>query len=159
MKGGREMKFDKKNILLEVEVKNKIELFNIISEYALTNGIVNDNDKEKLVNAFLEREAEVSTGLQDSFAIPHAKSDFIKVPTVIFLKLRQPIEWDTFDDKPVSNVFALLVPSKFEGTLHLEMISKIATSLLEDEFINSVKHSSDLDELEKQINKAMKGAY
>ncbi|MGT2784425.1 PTS sugar transporter subunit IIA [Streptococcus merionis] len=151
------MKFDRKNILLDVDAKDKLELFGIIANYALKNEIV--DDKEKLVNAFLERESEVSTGLQDSFAIPHAKSDFIKLPMMLFLKLQNPIEWETFDDKPVSNVFALLVPSKFEGTLHLEMISRIATSLLEDEFTNSVKNSSDIDELEKQINKAMEGAY
>lgn len=85
----------------------------------------------------------------------------ISLSTVIlvFLKLKNPIEWETFDDKPVSNVFALLVPSKYEGTLHLEMISRIATSLLEEEFIDLVKNSSDLDLLQKYITKAMEGAY
>ncbi|MCK1158683.1 fructose PTS transporter subunit IIA [Streptococcus uberis] len=151
------MEFDKNNILLNIRVKDKLDLFNTIADYALKRNII--DNKDLLVNAFLEREKEVSTGLQESFAIPHAKSNFIKEPTVFFLKLVEPIEWETFDGQPVSNVFALLVPSKYEGTLHLEMISKIATSLLEDEFINSVKNSSNIDEIEKQIAKAMKGEY
>ncbi|WP_165211124.1 PTS sugar transporter subunit IIA [Streptococcus tangpeifui] len=151
------MEFTKDNILLNVNVKDKLELFRYIAQYAGKKNII-DNESA-LVAAFLEREEEVSTGLQDSFAIPHAKSDFIKVPTVLFLKLKEPIEWETFDEKPVSNVFVLLVPSKNRGILHLEMISKIATSLLEEEFITSVKNSSDKDELEKQIKKAMEGAY
>lgn len=158
LKGGEGiMEFNKDNILLNVDVKDKTELFYYIAQYAKENNII--NDELELVLAFLNREEEVSTGLQDSFAIPHAKSDFIKVPMVLFLKLTNPIEWETFDEKPVSNVFALLVPSECKGTLHLEMISKIATSLLEEDFINSVKNSSDKDELEKQIKKAMEGAY
>ena len=147
------MKFERNNILLDVEAKDKLELFNIIADYALEHDIA--KDRGELVNAFLAREAEVSTGLQDSFAIPHAKSEIIKAPTVLFLKLKSPIEWETFDGKPVSNVFALLVPTKYEGTVHLEMISKIATSLLEDEFVQSVKNSFDIDELYKQIGQRM----
>lgn len=156
-KGGQLMEFTKENILINVNVKDKTKLFHYIAQYAKIKNII-DNEAE-LVEAFLEREEEVSTGLQESFAIPHAKADFIKIPTVLFLKLSHPIEWETFDDQPVSNVFALLVPSENKGTLHLEMISKIATSLLEEEFITSVKNSSDKDELEKQIKKAMEGAY
>ncbi|MGT2908137.1 PTS sugar transporter subunit IIA [Streptococcus dentiloxodontae] len=151
------MEFTKNNILLDVNVKDKIELFHYIAQHVKDKGII-DGESE-LVEAFLEREKEVSTGLQDSFAIPHAKADFIKKPTILFLKLTHPIEWETFDDQPVSNVFALMVPSEYKGTLHLEMISKVATSLLEEEFINSVKNSSDKDELENQIIKAMEGAY
>lgn len=156
-KGGRTMNFTKDHILLNVEVKNKTELFRYIATYAQEKGII--DDKSELVSAFLEREEEISTGLQESFAIPHAKSDFIKAPTVFFLKLTQPIEWETFDAKPVSNVFALLVPSKNKGTFHLEMISRIATSLLEDEFITSVKNASEKDVLLTYIKKAMEGEY
>lgn len=151
------MEFTKDNILVNVNVKDKIELFHYIAKYAKEKSIV--SNESELVEAFLEREKEVSTGLQETFAIPHAKADFIKKPTVLFLKLDHSIEWETFDGQPVSNVFALLVPSENKGTLHLEMISKIATSLLEEEFINSVKNSSDVGELEKQIKKAMEGAY
>ncbi len=150
------MEFKKDNILLNVDVKNKNELFEYIAKYAFKKQII--ENKEKLVQAFLDRELEVSTGLQESFAIPHAKSETISQPTVLFLKLKSPIEWETFDYQPVSNVFALLVPSRFEGTLHLEMISRIATSLLEDDFINLVKKSSNVDELKNIISKAMEGA-
>lgn len=127
------MKFDKENILLNVNVKDKKDLFAYIARYAKKKRII--DDEQLLIKAFTNRESEVSTGLQNSFAIPHAKADCIMKPTVLYLKLLHPIEWETFDDKPVQNIFALLVPTKHEGTLHLEMISRIATSLLDDEFI------------------------
>ena len=149
------MKFDKENILLNVNVKDKKDLFAYIARYAKKKRII--DDEQLLIKAFTNRESEVSTGLQNSFAIPHAKADCIMKPTVLYLKLLHPIEWETFDDKPVQNIFALLVPTKHEGTLHLEMISRIATSLLDDEFIMIVKKSSNIDELEKTILSAMKG--
>lgn len=151
------MDFKETNILLNVHAKDKLDLFNIIARYAVQHQIVNET--APLVEAFLNREREVSTGLQDSFAIPHAKAAFIKEPIVLFLKLEQPIEWETFDDQPVSNVFALLVPSEFQGTLHLEMISHIATSLMEAEFTDIVKHTDDVTELTFAISKAMNGGY
>lgn len=149
------MKFDKENILLNVNVKDKKDLFVYIASYAKKKQII--DDEQKLIKAFINRELEVSTGLQDSFAIPHAKANFIKEPTIIYVKLNHPIEWETFDEKPVQNIFALLVPDKYKGTIHLEMISRIATSLLDDNFIKVVKDSSNAKELETVILNAMKG--
>lgn len=149
------MKFGSNNILLNVDVNDKNELFAYIASYAKKQNII--EDEARLVDAFLAREAEVSTGLQESFAIPHAKANFIKEPTIIYVKLNHPIEWETFDEKPVQNIFALLVPDKYKGTIHLEMISRIATSLLDDNFIKVVKDSSNAKELETVILNAMKG--
>lgn len=151
------MEFNDKNILLDVDVADKLALFNYISDYAVSHGIV--TEKQKLIDAFMEREAEVSTGLQDSFAIPHAKTDFINEPIVIFLKLRQPIAWETFDDQPVSNVFALMVPTQYQGTTHLQMISNIATLLMEDDFTDLVKNTTDIQVLSQAISDAMKGNH
>lgn len=147
------MEFNEENVLINVDVQDRLALFEYISDYALIKGIV--KNKEKLVEAFLEREKEGSTGLQDSFAIPHAKSDFVIKPAIIFLKLKKPIQWETFDDRPVANVFALLVPKECEGTVHLQMISNIATLLLEEEFTNFIKNTEDIHLLKKEISKAM----
>lgn len=149
------MKFDNNNILLNIDVKDKDDLFAYIAKYAKEKGVI--DDEQTLIAAFINREKEVSTGLQDSFAIPHAKSDCIKEPTVLYLKLLHPIDWETFDDNPVQNVFALLVPIGYEGTLHLEMISRIATSLLEEKFIKTVKKSSNVNKLKSVITEVMKG--
>ena len=87
------------------------------------------------------------------------KAAFINEPIVLFLKLSQPIEWETFDDKPVANAFALLVPSEFEGMVHLQMISQIATSLMEESFTDIIKHTDDVTLLTKTISSAMNGEY
>lgn len=149
------MDFKEENILLDVDVASKEELFEVIANYAYQSGYV--ANKAETCSAFNEREAEYSTGLQDGFAIPHAKSKSVIRPTVLFVRLKQEIEWETFDESAVKNVFALMVPKEDEGTVHLEMLSRLATALLEAEFIQQVQQSGDKTELVELIKKEMIG--
>ena len=78
-------------------------------------------------------------------------------PTVLFIRLKQEIEWETFDDSTVKNVFALMVPKEDEGTVHLEMLSRLATALLEETFIQQIQRSEDKTQLVELIKKEMIG--
>ena len=102
------------------------------------------------------KEEEYSTGLQDEFAIPHAKSTHAKEVAIFFVKCKNELDWETLDDSKVKYLFALIVPMKNAGNEHLLMISKLATSLLEDEFKDKVKSSTDKAELKEYILKIMK---
>ena len=75
------MKFDKENILLNVNVKDKKDLFAYIARYAKKKRII--DDEQLLIKAFTNRESEVSTGLQNSLANTHDKADCIMKPTVL----------------------------------------------------------------------------
>ena len=104
------MKFEKEDVLLNVNVADKESLLKKISEYAEEIGFT--NDPEGLLGSFKKREEEYSTGLQDGFAIPHAKSEAVERVGIIYVRLEKPIEWKTYDNKPVTDVFALMVPPK-----------------------------------------------
>lgn len=149
------MDFKESNILLDVAVASREELFEVIADYAYESGYV--ANAAETCKAFNEREAEYSTGLQDGFAIPHAKADTVLEPTVLFIRLAREVEWETFDDSAVKNVFALMVPREDEGTVHLEMLSRLATALLEDEFIQQIQESEDKTQLVELIKKVMIG--
>ena len=75
----------------------------------------------------------------------------------MYLRTKQGIEWGTLDDKKVNYMFALLVPANYEGNIHLQMISTLATCLLEDDFKEKVKSSCDRAELKKYIQEKMEG--
>ena len=115
----------------------------------------NPDDEDALYHDFLEREKEFSTGLQDGFAIPHARTDNVKKVTVMFLRNKDGIDWQTLDDEPVKYIFALLVPKQSAGDVHLKMISSLATALLEDEFKDTIISSNDKAELTRYILKMM----
>lgn len=149
------MKFTKENILLNQEAESKEALLRVIAKYAKMQNIV--DSEEATYRAFLKREAESSTGLQDGFAIPHAKDETVKTPTVIFVKNKKRIPWETFDDQPVQYVFALLVPKTEQGTVHIQMLSALATALMEDDFKNAVIRNTSIAELVTIISNEMIG--
>ena len=141
-------------IFFDVVAASKEELLDFISEKALEFGIT--DSKEGLKDAFLKREEEYTTGLQDGFAIPHAKTEYAKETAVFFVKCKNQLDWGTLDDTKVNYAFALIVPKEAAGNEHLMMISQLATNLLEDEFRDEVKSATDKSVLKEYILKNMK---
>lgn len=138
-------------IFLNEDYKSKQELLSFIAAKAEELNIC--DTKEGLLEDLLAREAEFSTGLQDGFAIPHARSSHVKKVSVFFIRNKSVLDWETLDDSEVHYLFALLVPKENEGNIHLQMISKLATCLLEDDFKYKIKSTSDKSELKDYILK------
>lgn len=57
------------------------------------------------------RERLGSTALGRSVAVPHARIAGLNSSVAAFLKLNEPVEFDSLDGKPVDLLFALLVPA------------------------------------------------
>ena len=142
-------------IVLKSNRNNKHLISTFICEKAKQFHIT--DQEEDLYIDFMNREAEFPTGLQDGFAIPHARTERVKKIAIMYLRTKQGIEWGTLDDKKVNYMFALLVPANYEGNIHLQMISTLATCLLEDDFKEKVKSSCDRAELKKYIQEKMEG--
>lgn len=138
-------------IFLNEDYKSKQELLFFIAAKAEELNIC--DTKEGLLEDLLAREAEFSTGLQDGFAIPHARSSHVKKVSVFFIRNKSVLDWETLDDSEVHYLFALLVPKENEGNIHLQMISKLATCLLEEDFKDKIKSTSDKSELKDYILK------
>ncbi|WP_300926566.1 PTS sugar transporter subunit IIA [uncultured Dubosiella sp.] len=138
-----------KNIFLNKNFQSKNDVLNFISNKAAEYEIC--DSAAGLYEDLQKREQEFSTGLQDGFAIPHARSSHIKDVSVFFIKSSNELEWETLDDSKVKYFFALLVPEKNEGNIHLQMISQLATCLLEDDFKNKIKTSDSQSELKEYI--------
>ena len=108
---------------------------------------------DAVMNAFLAREAEGTTGMMEGFAIPHAKSDAITEAAVIVVKDESGVTgWDTMDGAPVNVAIALLIPGAQAGTTHLKILSKVAEALMDEDFRATVKGSTDAAEIAKTIN-------
>ena len=96
-----------------------------------------------LEEAIWEREANYSTGFGHGFAIPHCKNAAIQANSLVLLKLRQPVPWNSSDDKPVS-VVILLVIREFDGAAeHMKIISTLARQIMHEDFRASLEQASD----------------
>ena len=142
---------EQENIYLNEDLHNKEEILEFIAEKAYHLGIT--DDKEALLKDLWKREGEYSTGIQDGFAIPHSKSKYVKKPSILYIKSNNAVEWETLDESDVRYVFTLLAPEENKDNIHLQMLSKLATCLLEDDFKDKIKSTSDKSELKDYILK------
>lgn len=130
--------FDIKYIDLNLNTSEKFETIRHLAALA--------EDRLENIDNYVEdvkaREAMSTTGIGDGVAIPHAKSSWVKVPTVIVGKSSQGIEWEALDDEPVNLVFLIVVP-KDGGDEHLKILQVLAVSLMDDEFKEEILATND----------------
>lgn len=139
------------NVFVAEDFASRDEALSFVSNQAVKAGLANDADA--VMNAFLAREADGTTGMMEGFAIPHAKSDAITEAAVIVVKDESGVTgWDTMDGAPVNVAIALLIPGAQSGTTHLKILSKVAEALMDEDFRATVKGSADAAEIAKTIN-------
>lgn len=76
-------------------------------------------------DCLLARERLGSTGLEDGVAIPHGRVGGIGGAVGAFVRLKQGVDFDAQDQKPVDLVFGLLVPEDATDE-HLQILSQLA---------------------------------
>ena len=88
-------------------------------------------DERTILDLLLARERLGSTGVGAGIAIPHGKLDDLPQVSAVFARLREPIEFDAIDERPVDLVFLLLAPEQ-AGSDHLKALA-LVSRLLRDE--------------------------
>jgi PTS system fructose-specific IIC component len=92
------------------------------------------NDPAAVVTSALAREATVSTGLGDGIAIPHAKTDAVSEPVVVYARSRAGIDWYSRDGKPATELFLIAVPEQAAGDAHLTILGALSRKLVNAQF-------------------------
>ncbi len=138
------------NVFVNQSLDTREDMLRFISDRAVELGVT--DDASAVYDAFIAREGMGETGMTDGFAVPHAKSAAIKDASVIVVKNDHPLDWPSFDDKPVDIAISLLVPDGEAGTTHIRLLSKTAVLLMRDEFKNLLRSSDDRKAIADAIN-------
>lgn len=91
-----------------------------------------------IFHTLLERERLGSTGVGRGIAIPHARFSGLDTITGMFLRVRNPVEFDAADGQPVDLLFVLLVPANSEGE-HLRVMARISRLLRDDRACEKIR--------------------
>ncbi len=139
------------HVFLGQDLADRDSVFAFIADRAVELGMA--TDAAELVEAFLAREAEGTTGMMEGFAIPHAKTAAVNEAAIVVVKDPAGVtDWDTMDAKPVNVAIALLIPGSQAGTTHLRMLSKMAEALMDERFRATVRESDDASAIARAIN-------
>ena len=139
------MLINKEQVFLDLDFKSKIDVLKFISEKAREFNITDSS--EGVLKDFIKREEEYPTAIAPDFAIPHAKSQYVKEARLFFLRLNNAIEWGSPDKFKVKVIFGIFVPASEKGTRHIKILSSIATELMDDKFKESILNSKNEEEV------------
>lgn len=139
------------NIFLDIELNDQNEAFDSIANIAITNNIISSENKQALILSLKKREKMSSTGLGDHIAIPHCRNNVILKPAVLFLRLKNEINWKAIDKKLVKIIIVLLIPENEVSNTHMEILSIIATKLIEPTIRNILQTSISKVEIIKTL--------
>ncbi|MFS0752541.1 fructose-specific PTS transporter subunit EIIC [Oceanobacillus sp. 1P07AA] len=106
------------------------------------------NNVDTFKKAILNREAQSSTGLGDGIAMPHAKTDSVNEPAVLFAKSRQGIDYDSLDGQPAHLFFMIAVPDGNNDT-HLQTLASLSKLLMEPTFVEKLNAASTPEEVQQ----------
>lgn len=132
-------------IFLNLAAKNREEALNAIIDGMAAGGYV--SDKRKYLSAVMERESSGTTGIGFGVAIPHGKSDGVTSPCVAYARLSTPVDWNSFDGKPVTDIFLIGVPKENAGNDHLKILIALSKNLMHDEFRSALDQAKTPDEI------------
>jgi PTS system nitrogen regulatory IIA component len=92
-----------------------------------------------IFNRLVERERLGSTGLGHGVALPHGRIAHLDQSIGAFIKLDQPIDFDSIDGQPTDLLFALLVPEHHTEE-HLQILASLAGMFSNLMFCNKLRH-------------------
>ena len=110
------------HIVLDLEVSSKKRLF---EEAGLLLESESGLSRAAVFECLFAREKLGTTALGHGVAIPHGRHAEVQAATGAFIRLKEAVDFDAPDNKPVSLVFVLLVPESATGE-HLEILSHLA---------------------------------
>ena len=110
------------------------------------------SDRNAVLDAVLERERAMSTGLEDGIAVPHAKTAAVDTLTAALGIRREGLEFESADGKPTKIVFLLIAEQNNPGP-HVRALAKLARLLSDPEMRAALiksKTAEDILEIIKQ---------
>ena len=117
----------------------------------------NLSDPVRYKEAIFAREAQGSTAIGEGIAVPHAKSDSVKTPGLASVTAAGGVDYQAPDGKPSDLFFMIAAP--LDGDLHLEILSRLMTMLMDPAFCAALRGAKTVDEYLRIIDDAEREKY
>ena len=145
----------KNSITLNAAPKSKAEAIDMLVDLQVKGGKIADREAYK--KGILAREKMSSTAVGEGIAIPHAKSTAVKAPSLAAMTVPQGVDYEAMDDEPSNLLFMIAAPN--DGDVHLEVLSRLMTILMDEDFRDKLLAASSKDAFLQIIDDMEKEKY
>ncbi len=131
------------SIQLNAAPTSKSDAINVLVDLMDAAGRL--SDKKQYLADVLKREASGTTGLGDGIATPHAKSKGVRKAGLAAITVPQGVDFEAMDGLP-SRLFFLIAAPADSNDAHLELLSKLATMLMDPDFVEALVAAKSVEE-------------
>ncbi|NQT90492.1 MAG: cation:proton antiporter [Candidatus Omnitrophica bacterium] len=96
----------------------------------IISGQLAERDRERALTDVLEREEVMSTGMQDGFALPHAKTDVVKGLICAVGVHKSGVDFNSLDGEP-SHIFVIILSPKGITGPHIRLMADVSQLLMD----------------------------
>ena len=144
------------SILLNATPTDKADAIYTLSDLMDKSG--NLSDKAEYLKAVFAREEAGSTGLGDGIATPHAKSNGVKEAGLAAMVVPNGVDFDALDGQP-SRLFFMIAAPEGAADTHVEVLSKLATMVIDPDFKNALIQAATVDRFLELITAKEEGNF
>ena len=144
------------SILLNASPTNKADAIYTLGDLMDKGG--NLSDKAEYLQAVFAREESGSTGLGDGIATPHAKSAGVKEAGLAAMVVPNGVDFDALDGQP-SRLFFMIAAPEGAADTHVEVLSKLATMVIDPDFKNALIQAATVDRFLELITAKEEGNF
>lgn len=112
-------------------------------------------DRDKVLQAVLEREKIMSTGIGDGIAIPHGKSDAVVELAAALGIHKRGADFEALDGEPTFVFFLLVSPASISGP-HIKALARISRMLKNDSFKKKLIEAGSAEQIIEAIGEEEK---
>jgi len=134
--------FTAETVSVDVNVSSQKQLFQDIATRLVEAHELTDIASRDIVSAALERERLGSTGVGNGVALPHARIAGLDKVVAAFVRLSDPMDFDSVDGRPVDLVAFLLAPEDAAGA-HLRALARVSRTLRREENRSRLRSAPD----------------
>ncbi len=144
------------SILLNATPTDKADAIYTLGDLMDKSG--NLSDKAEYLEAVFAREEAGSTGLGDGIATPHAKSNGVKEAGLAAMVVPNGVDFDALDGQP-SRLFFMIAAPEGAADTHVEVLSKLATMVIDPDFKNALIQAATVDRFLELITAKEEGNF
>ena len=137
-------------IFLDTEITSKKKLLQLIANIVADQTQLSESS---IFSSLLNRERLGSTGLGEGFAVPHARLNDLDQTLGCFFRLKEAVNFEAPDNKPVDLVFTIIIPEQATEE-HLMILSSLASIFSRAEVCDAIRNAASRDEITQIIESA-----